>query len=586
MLTFHTTLAKAEGSSEFHWSDLLCDLCYFARLNSKPTTTNTSIGLMTAEVGLSETRRVTCNESGWHYFHTSSTAIPVLPVDYSRPPSGGFGEDRKVWQRTQTRRPTKRGRTQLVSDDAKTIEIYTVLPVICINVTRLVLFRQSADMFMSQHLTSLCEILTSFPLTPASPLMATSLPMFHKSNSATISNVRMKIVSTTRQQNEPPLDVEQTCTKELPTCGRCQIDGRNCTYSEARTAGRPRKIRTDPLLGSTAGTLKQGDTGSLLSPTADSEGRLTDSSSQYTNDTACYKDHTSCSVSSSAGSLQDPLEILFPGALPISTGGTLHAVRTDSDISESSTGRGMHAIPEDGLLAPAQDASNSIASFPGIEFNGNPFSTSFPVPNHTDFLGSDAHYQDIEDLLQFVNHTAPYDTGQLDRSAESLAAIDRAFDICERLVMSEGMYAREARFLLLLAVLSQVESILSLNVPGLQLGHRDTLRAIMLLSTLEHPEKFGYQDSADGAPASGAAWSQAGEIDKRLLVATDDESLLVKELQMDRMHGRDMCGRKPGRSTCHAEGVLNSINPFENWTNKSVHTASPTQQGYPDRTTL
>lgn len=221
-------------------------------------------------------------------------------------------------------------------------------------------------------------------------------------------------------------------------------------------------------------------------------------------------------MSSSVGSLQDPLEILFPGALPIPTSGTLHTVRTDSDLSEGSTGREMQSIPEEGFLAPAQDASSSLTSYPGVEFNGNPFSTSLPVPNHADFMGSDTHYQDIEDLLQFVNHTAPYDTGQLDRSAETLAAIDRAFDICERLVMTEGMYAREARFLLLLAVLQQVDSILSFNESRLQLSYRDSLRAIMLLSTLEHPEKFGYQDRADGADQLEHLKQFASQLQERL----------------------------------------------------------------------
>ncbi|KXS99365.1 hypothetical protein AC578_8978 [Pseudocercospora eumusae] len=282
---------------------------------------------------------------------------------------------------------------------------------------------------------------------------------------------------------------KQACTKELPTCGRCQIDGRKCTYSEARTAGRPRKIRTDPSLGSTAGPVKQGDAGVILK----------NSSSQYTNDTAFYNEYASCSVSSSVGSLQDPMEILFPGALPIPTSGTLHNVRTDSDLSENSTGREMQSIQEEGFLGPAQDGSHALVTFNGVEFNGNPFSTSLPVPDHADFVGSDAQHQDIEDLLQFVNHTAPYDPGKFDRSAETLAAIHRAFDICERLVMTEGMYAREARFLLLLAVLQQVDSILSLHESSLQLSYRDSLRAIMLLSTLEHPERFGYEDSADGA---------------------------------------------------------------------------------------
>ncbi|KXT16131.1 hypothetical protein AC579_5076 [Pseudocercospora musae] len=299
---------------------------------------------------------------------------------------------------------------------------------------------------------------------------------------------------------------KQACTKELPSCGRCQIDGRNCTYSEARTAGRPRKIRIDPSFRSTAGSVKQGDVGVILK----------NSSSQYTNDTALYNEHTSCSVSSSVGSHQDPLEILFPGALPIPTSGTLHTARTDSDPSESSTGREMQSIPEEGIHGQAQDGLNTLVPFIGVEFNGNPFSVPLPVPDHADFVGSDAHYQDVEDLLQFVNHTAHYDTGQPERSAEILAAINHAFDICERLVMTEHMYSREARFLLLLAVLQQVDSILSLHGSRLQLSYRDSLRAIMLLSTLEHPEKFGYQDSADGAEQMEHLKRFASQLQERL----------------------------------------------------------------------
>ncbi|KAF2216463.1 hypothetical protein CERZMDRAFT_81563 [Cercospora zeae-maydis SCOH1-5] len=288
---------------------------------------------------------------------------------------------------------------------------------------------------------------------------------------------------------------KQACSKEQPSCGRCRLDGRQCTYSESRGAGRPRKVTGNMSSPSSAARHKQqrvdkqnydevstevcddndntffGNSSSSDQFSSGDYSNFETIGLQYSNATPLETNHFSFSE---CNKNQKPLlefdrVATAGGAMELSGEGTVHSdVSPQSEYSSSSSGARL---------------------------------TSLEVHQHSAYLGHSG-----EDLLRYIelasqdliphgsNHSE--DSEPLDDVRPHLLA---AIDLGERLIMSDGSQSSGGLFLMLLGVIQQIDGYLGSLGPQYSLSHNHGMRIIMLASTLDFPEKFGMHDKLESS---------------------------------------------------------------------------------------
>lgn len=130
--------------------------------------------------------------------------------------------------------------------------------------------------------------------------------------------------------------------------------------------------------------------------------------------------------------------------------------------------------------------------------------------------GAASQYQDIKDVLLLIENSPVQSLENFSSPENILAQLRSAFDMGERVIMSEGVHSSGSTFLLLLAIFQQIDNCLSRFGTGIQLERKDSLRAIMLMSTLDHPEKLGYQNRGDVAGQMGPLKQFASQLRDRV----------------------------------------------------------------------